>query len=319
MIKTLAEIAEIINKANSVLLFCHVKPDGDTLGSAAALALAIGKTGKTADVVCDGDLPKNLNAFSFFKGILKPEQVSKSYDLHIAVDVPTEALLGTAWGIYSAGKNKAIVDHHMSNERYADHVFISDEGATCVIIGELIKIMGVECDKDIAEALLIGIITDTGCFTHINTDSTTLDAAAKCIRCGADYKKTVYHCYLKQSKARATFFARVMSSMRFYLDDKLAVIVIKKDELAARGLTAEDTVGMVDFPLSVEGVEVAVSLLETKNELYRVSFRSSGKVNAHDIAGEFGGGGHIFASGCVVKGPLEEVIEKIVRATDVNM
>ena len=319
MISSLTDIAQIISKINSALIFCHVRPDGDTLGSAEALYLALKKKGLRCDIVCDGEIPDKFSFASSYNHILKPDEIKGNYDAHISVDVPTEALLGMSWGIYKAGKIRIAIDHHLSNELYAEYTHISDESANTVIIYELIKSLGVEIDKEIAQAILIGIITDTGCFTHLNADAKSLEVASKAIEAGADLHSIVYNSYLKQTKTRAYFFADVISKMRFYLNDRLAVIVIGKDILSSRGLKSDATEGMVDFPLSVGGVEVSVSLLETKNELYRVSFRSNGRVDVGKIAEEFGGGGHIFASGCVVKGPLEEVIEKIVRATDINM
>ena len=107
--------------------------------------------------------------------------------------------------------------------------------------------------------------------------------------------------------------------MRFYLQNKLALITIKADDLQSRGLTEDCTEGFVDYPLTIAGVEVSVSLLQTRNNLYRVSFRSRGNVDVNVIAGEFGGGGHRFASGCVVSGMYEEVVEKVVRAVDINI
>lgn len=319
MISSLNDIAQIISKVKSALIFCHVRPDGDTLGSAAALYLALKKKGLHCDIVCDGNIPDKFSFVSSFNNILKPDEIKENYDAHISVDVPTEALLGMSWGIYKAGKIKIAIDHHLSNELYAQYTHISDESANTVIIYELIESLGVEIDKEIAQAILIGIVTDTGNFTHLNADAKSLEIASKAIKAGADLHSIVYNSYLKQSKTRAFFFADVISKMRFYLNDRLAFIVIGKDMLSSRGLNDDVTEGMVDFPLSIDGVEVAVSLLETKNELYRVSFRSDGKVDVGKIAGEFGGGGHIFASGCVVKGPLEEVIERIVRAADINM
>ena len=165
---------------------------------------------------------------------------------------------------------------------------------------------------------MLGIVTDTGNFSHSNADCEALTYAGKMVAAGADLNKINFYMFKNQKKERARLFIDVMDKMRFYHNDKIALITITQELLAKNGVGNEVTEGFVDFPLSIEGVEVAFSLLETKKELYKISLRSKGKVNVNKVAGEFGGGGHIQASGCVISGPYEEVIEKLIRATEVN-
>lgn len=316
--KSLKNIAADILLCDSALIFCHTRPDGDTLGGAMALCLGLRQKGMRADVVCDGAVPQKYSYEPFFKEVLTPEKVISAYACHIAVDVASENMLGTAYGVFSSSKNTFCIDHHVSNTRYAREYFVRDCAANCLNIGELLTEAGV-CIKDkIAEALLLGLITDTGNFSQSNTSEEALIYAGKLVSLGADVHKINYYMFKNQTKARAKLHAEVMQKMRFFSGDKIAIITISKDDLNKSGAGSEQTEGFVDFPLSIEGVEVACSLLETKNELYKVSLRSKGKINVNAVAGEFGGGGHVLASGCVISGPYEEVVERLVRAIVIN-
>ena len=316
--RTLEEIAAKLLSFKSTLIFCHTRPDGDTLGSAAALCSGLESKGITCDIVCDGLVPAKYDYEPFFKRVLQPSQVKKSYECHVAVDVAGVNLLGYARNLFEANKNTLCIDHHVSNERYARDYYVRECAATCVLIAKLLEIMSVKFDKLIAETVLLGIVTDTGNFSHSNADREALITAGEMVGFGADLHKINYYMFKNQSKARAKLFSDVMGKMRFYENDKIAAIIIDKKSLEEAGAGSEVTEGFVDFPLSIEGVEVALSVLETKPNLYKISLRSKGKANVNAIASDFGGGGHILASGCVIAGPLEEVMEKLVRAVKVN-
>ncbi len=317
--KTLEQIANEFVNLKSALVFCHVRPDGDTLGSGVALCLAFRQKGINCDIVCDGEIPEKYRFIPITSQILKPEQVKTTAEGHISVDCPTEHFLGRAWGIYSASNKLYCIDHHLSNSRYTPNLYLEIQPSNAINVYSVIEKMNVEMNVEIANAILLGIVTDTGNFMHDSTNERALTVAGQLVKKGADLQKIVLNVYKSQSKERSRLYIETLDKMRFYLDDKLAILTVKKETLNKYNLNEESTEGMVDYPLTIDCVEVAVSLLQTKNELYRVSFRTKGKVNANAIASEFGGGGHTFASGCVVSGPYEEVIEKIIRAVDINL
>lgn len=317
--KTLKELSSEILGFRSILLFCHIRPDGDTLGSAVALCLALRQKGIKCDIICDGKILPKYCLNDTFLGILPVETQLERYDAHISVDIPGEHLFGRAWGIYSAGEKVYAIDHHLSNSRYTKNLWLEQLPANALLIYKLLIEMKVDFSKEIAESLLLGIITDTGNFMHNSTSAECLIVAGELLKYGANMQKIVDKVFKSQTKERSQLYLSVMSKMRFLLDSKLAIITISKQDLSKYGLEEDATEGFVDYPLTIEPVEVAVSLLEFKNELYRVSFRSRGKVNVNEVASEFGGGGHTMASGCVISGPYEEVIEKITRAVDINI
>lgn len=315
--KTLDYLAEKISAANSVLVFCHVRPDGDTLGSAFALGKALEKIGKKCGVVCDSEIPAKFDYMDFSKETMRPEAVREKYELHVAVDVASESLLGSAWGLFRTCPDRICIDHHASNERYVKDYYVEEVAATAVLVYELIGKLGVKIDESIAACVLLGIVTDTGCFVNPNTDARALAVASKAVESGADYGKIIYETR-KTSKNKTGLLSEVLSGIRYYFDGKVALICTSSELLSRYDLRSDGNEGFVDYPLRIGGVRVSVSLLEDKKNLYRVSFRSRGEVDVNAVAAEFGGGGHVNASGCVIRGLYEEVVERIVRAIEIN-
>jgi phosphoesterase RecJ-like protein len=180
-------------------------------------------------------------------------------------------------------------------------------------IAMLIEYMGAPFDKKMAEYLLLGLLTDSGNFAHDDVDEEAFLLAAKLVAAGADICHYNYQLFKKQSKARAALYAKTMDKIRYYHDNRFAVIVISKQNMELCGADQGMTEGFVDFPLNVDGVEVAASLLEVKKGQYKISLRSKIYADVNKIAGVYGGGGHIRAAGCVFEGPIERIESIIVE------
>ncbi len=315
--KTLEFLAGKIRKAKSVLIFCHVRPDGDTIGSAFALKYGLESLGIKGDVVCDSDYPSKLMFLPYASEVYKPEKVNKTYDLHIAVDVASENLLGGSWSVFRSNKNVMCIDHHLSNERYVEDYYVDTTASASMIVYKLLKILPVDIDVRMATGVLLGIVTDTHCFTNPNTDAETLKIASETLALGADYNKIVYETR-KVDMARAKLLGEMVQKAHTYFGGRLFIMVTTQEMLAKYGLKSDANEGFVEHPLLIAGVVASVSLLEDRRDFYRVSFRSRGAIDVNKVAREFGGGGHINASGCVIRGSYEEVIERILRAFDIN-
>lgn len=311
---TLKEIAAEIKKNKSVLIFSHARPDGDTLGSAMAVKTVLCALGIASEVVCASDIPDKYSIFPSFKTIKKPSEITKKYSAHLSVDISVESMFGDSYQLYAKNVNTFNIDHHVSNSRYAKYNYVEDRAACCEIIYEFLGYSGVKITPEIADYLALGIITDTGNFAHSNVTENTLDVSSKLVAYGARLHDITYQMFKNQTKTRALLFGRVISKIRFFLDDKLAIISILKEDFEATGTTQDVTEGFIDFPLSIEGVEVAVSIMQSKENTYKISFRSKGKVNVNEVASVFGGGGHILASGCMICGFYEDVKDKIIKA-----
>ena len=310
---TLEQIANRIKSAKSVLILSHTRPDGDACGSALALCYALQKIGVEAEVCIDSDIPSSLSFVDEVKLVSKAP--TKTYDLLVAVDCSDEQRLGVLSEEFYLAKRKKVdtvnIDHHVSNTRFAKYNFVRSCAANCINVSTLIAYLGASFDKKIAECLMLGLMTDSGNFSHDDVDEEVFLLAAELVKLGVDIRLFNYNLFKKQSKARAALFARVMSKIRYYHDDRFAVIVITGQAMAECGADQTMTEGFVDFPLNVESVEVAASLMEVKKGQYRISLRSKTYADVNKIAGVYGGGGHVRAAGCMLFGDVEEVLDKL--------
>ena len=310
---TIEEFSSALAPFGSALIFCHSRPDGDTLGCASALKAALVSLGKTADIVCDSFVPAKFGFLGFSGEVLRPGDVTRSYEAHVAVDCSVESMLGESYAVFRSCRNTFNIDHHVSNSRYAKYNYVAETAACCESVYRLILGFGVRIDEVIANRLLLGISTDTGHFSHNNVTADTMRIASELVASGADIHEISFRMYKNQPVERARLYAKVISGMRLYLEGKVAVISIFMRDLREFGATKDMTEGFIDFPLSVEGVEVAVSILESKENTYKISYRSKGRVDVNAVAAAFGGGGHKMASGSMLSGFYEDVKDRILR------
>lgn len=319
MNNTFDEIIEKFNTSNKIAVFCHARPDGDALGGALAITLMLKKLGKDACMCCE-DLPPLKFAFLDTMKEVNQQLPGGDYDLFVSVDCADINRMGVFSKRFSSFKKTTVnIDHHISNNGYAKLNYVRVCPASCEIITDLFMHAGYETDADIANLLMVGLTTDSGNFSHLDVTEDTFKKAAYLRACGADVNLINYNLFSRQTKARALLHGKVMSKMRFALEDKLAYIVITQQDLADCSADKSLTEGFVDFPLAIDGVEVAMSILEYKPNQYKASLRSKGKVDVNAIASSFGGGGHILASGCMLFGPLEEVVERLTYAVSVRL
>lgn len=319
MNNTLEEIISKLNSAKRVAIFCHARPDGDALGSGLALCLALQNAGKKAVMCCEDVPPERFHFLPSMKMVLQ-QLPQIDYDLFVSVDCADSTRMGIFSRRYNRFKKDTLnIDHHISNNGYGKLNYIIDCPASCEIMTDILVKGGFEITTEIADLLMLGMITDSGNFTHCDVTENTFKTAGYLRAKGADCNLINYNVNVRQPKGRALLYGRAMSKMRFALDNKLAIVVITEKDMAELGADKSLTEGFVDFPLTVDGVEVAISVMEYKAGQYKTSLRSKGKVNVSSIAATFGGGGHILASGCMLFGELEDVIERLTRAVSLNI
>ena len=312
MQNTLREIAEVIKKVKSATIFTHTRPDGDTLGSGVALYFALQQLGIQAEVCNEGDIPQK---FFYLAGVEKiVKQPTFDAEAFIAVDCADEKRLGLLEELFIRKGGRKItvnIDHHISNTCYAKYNYVRETCANCMNMTQLFSLLGVTLNKEIANALYMGLLTDSGNFTHSDVDGEAFRTASSISDAGADIVTANYEMFKRQSKARAALYGATMSDIRYLLEDKLAIIVTTREMLESCGAAASDTEGFVDFPLTVDGVDVCIAKLEVQFRQFKISLRSKGRVNVNAVAQVFGGGGHILASGCMIYGDAEEVIDRL--------
>ena len=313
MESTLKQIAERLRRAKNVAIFSHMNPDGDAFGSALALSCALENLGINTQVCVETDVPSNL---LFIDGLDKVTKApTGEYDLLVCVDCSDVQRLGALAEEFFLAKRKKIdtvnIDHHISDKGYAKYDFVQECSANCMNVAKLIEYMGAPFDKKTANYLLLGLLTDSGNFSHDDVQEETLLLAAKLVKAGADICSLNYQLFKKQPKARAKLHGKAMAGMRFYHDDRFAAIIITKAMMDECGADIGMTEGFVDFPLNVDGVEVAASILERKKGQYKISLRTKYYAKANQIAAVYGGGGHVRASGFMLFGDLEDVLDRL--------
>jgi len=308
---TIRQIADTIKGLKSAVIFTHVRPDGDTVGCAVALSRALSFLGIKNEMLNEGEIPERYGYLSG-KDEFK-RRPSFDAEAYILVDCSDETRLGGLSKFYQAGAGKHVtinIDHHIANTYFAQHNFVRERASNCENVAELIRTLGVKYDEDIANALMTGFVTDSGGFSHGDVDGDTFRAAALAMDGGADVALITYETMRRRSQAQTRFYLSVVSAVRYLLDGKLGVASVSQAQLEEYGLKPDATEGLVDFALTVDGVEVSVCLLEMKRGQYKASFRSR-SVDVNDVAAVFGGGGHVLASGCMLFGDLEEVVDRV--------
>ena len=185
-----------------------------------------------------------------------------------------------------------------------------DNASNCENVFALIQELGAVITEDVANYLGTGLVTDTGNFRHKSVTPNTFIVASTLKEAGADFNGIVYNNFNKQTKNRAKLFGMVMSKIRYFEQDRFALITITQADVEKAGATADQTEGFIDFIMGIDTVEIGASVMEIAKNKYKISFRSK-SANVNAVAGRFGGGGHVLASGCQISGEYEEVVDKV--------
>ena len=305
----LSQLAEKLKSQDSLALFCHIRPDGDCLGSALALCLALKSLGKKATVFCDDLIPERF-AFLPVTAQVK-NQLDGQYSAFVAVDCGDLTRLGNFANQFIEHKNTFNIDHHISNVHYAKCNYINCLPSNAQNVYDIICQLKVKITSEIANLLAMGIMTDTGNFRHKNVTPETFYTAGKLVELGADINTIYYHMFTAQSKNRAKLFGTVMQKIRYFHDGRFAIATVSLFDLENCSAKPDETEGFIDFVMGITGVEVGACILQIQENKFKISFRSK-SANVNAVASDFGGGGHVLASGCQIFGEYEEVVDKIV-------
>lgn len=307
---SIAHSAELLNRANHIILTAHIHPDGDALGSLLALNAYLSSQGKQVRMLLDDEIPRTFKFLADWEKIEKPDSSEIEADLLVVLDASDLERVGK---VRNAVKAPILnLDHHISNLKFADYWYVdSQAAATGEIIFKLLKAVPAAITADMATALFTAIATDCGFFRFANTSAETLRFASELVALGA--KPHIISEYL-DTKPLAVIAAlpKVLETLEI-LDcgqgRQIAALTLRQEILAD---LREDTEGFINYPRNIEGVEIAVMFKETDNSV-RVSLRSK-TVDVSKIALGFGGGGHARAAGCTVAEPLSKAKRLILEA-----
>lgn len=301
------QIAAILRRSRSVLIVCHVAPDGDCLGAALGLGLALERLGIRAIVGSADGVPEPFRTLPRAAQIVMVPPAD-GFDVGAAMECSTLERAGTFAGALSAAGTLINIDHHLSNAGYG-HVVYWDTSAAAVgeQVSEIIRALGVSMDAEIAQCLLTAIVTDTGSFRFPNTTAHTLRLAGDLVDAGASVHAVVERVYETKTLAGTRLQGIALSRLQMSSDGRIAWAAVTPEMLAATGALPEETAGIVGSIRQIRGVQVAL-LFEVTAEGVRVGIRSRDSARSNVIAETLGGGGHRGAAGFTRAGSLDDVI-----------
>ncbi len=307
---TRIECAQWLLDRDHFVILTHRKPDGDTLGSSAALCRGLRSLGKTAHILENSEVTP-LYA-PLLEGLTK--SAPEEGDLLIAVDVAADTMLPKAFE-HLKNSIDLRIDHHGSGREYTPNEYVEPQSAACAeIIWELLLDLGVEPDKEMAEAVYVGVATDTGCFRYANTNAHTFDVAADCVATGAEIFEWNRQLFDTNSLAKLRLQAWVVDHFKLLCDGKIALCALPDTVEEELGVSEDDMNNISGFLRSIEGVCVAALLRVSGPENTKVSVRSIPGYNAASICEQFGGGGHAGAAGCSIREPLDKAAQIMEQA-----
>ena len=282
----------------------HQRPDGDAIGSSVAMALALRRLSKDAQVVMEAPAPHYLQPFPAVDEILITAQVHDAVDGAIIMECSALSRTGVAGLERSPVLN---IDHHVGNSGYGTINWLDESAAACTeMVFTLIERLGVPLTADIATHIYLGLLTDTGSFHFSHISARSFEIARRCVEAGVDPQWVARTHYDSSTLGRVRIFGHVVNGMRLTDSGRVALLTVTDADLAASGATLEDTEGIINFPLTVKDIQAVAFFKQADNGQWRVSMRSKGRIDVGAIARAYGGGGHNNASGCTVSGPLPQ-------------
>jgi phosphoesterase RecJ-like protein len=309
------EIIDSIRKGKSFLITAHIRLDGDALGSELALYLLLRDLGKKAVVYNQDNTPAHYRFLPAEQSIVHELGDIEQYDSAFILDCSELERVGDQAEKIGRIKKLINIDHHISNGGFSKiRMLDAQASSTGELLFRLMQEMRYPMTKDICTNLYAAIITDTGGFRYSNTRRETFLAAGSLVENGADPQWISEHIYESDPPAKLRLLAKTMETMSLDLDRKIGSLVVTRALLEETGASVELTDGFVDIPRSVSGIEIAVLYTEMDGNYFKLSMRSKGKVNVEKIARKFGGGGHVNAAACRIKGNIETIKLKIQEA-----
>lgn len=308
---TVSETAKWIAERDTFIVVTHRRPDGDTLGCAAALVMGMRAAGKTAFIMENSEI---TNRYMKYVGeYFEPEGYVPSHI--VSVDIASPDMFPKGKEQKLNGKVELCIDHHASNTYYADKTCIDPTCAACgELVYDILLALNGQIDKKIAKQLYIAVSTDTGCFSYGNTTARTLRCAADFAEAGAPIEKLNKDIFRTKTKNRIALEGHVYSHIEYFCDSRIAVVPLSGELLDKCGVDENDLEDIASIPGIIDGVEAGMIIRELSDGKTKVSLRSGNIVNSSEICEKFGGGGHAMAAGCTLDMTLSETKRAFVEA-----
>lgn len=310
---TTKEAAALLRQKDRILILTHRRPDGDTVGCAAALCQALRQLGKTAFLLKNPDITEVNSVYA------EPYWAAENFepDFVVSVDIAAKSLFFPAAEAYFDRIGLA-VDHHPSFEGFGEVQCVDASRAACgEIVYEICRELG-EITPEVALPLYVAVATDTGCFVYANTTANTHRVAAELLETGIDYFTVNKRHFRTKTRKRIAIEAELMGGAEFFHEGRGVFLAVPLSMMERIGATENDLEDISSLAGIIEGVDCGAVLRELKSGEWKLSLRTgaNGRVNATQACQLLGGGGHAMAAGATLQGSLEQVKEQILSAVD---
>lgn len=306
------QVIKNLKENNNILIITHANPDGDTVGSGFALSLALKKLGKRSYVINNDIYPEKF-------GYMTSLQDQKAFDCDyiVSVDVAAKQRLGKKLLEHFENKIDLAIDHHATHDEFAKQTYVeSDSASNCEIIFKIIKALGIDIDRDIANCLYTGVSTDTGCFKYSSVTPQTHMVAAELIECGAMHSKINETMFDTKKLSYLFLESQCLKNMQILYDGKVCIFEITREMSRETGCDESEFGAIVALSRQIEGVAIGVTFKERSSGKIDVSVRTNEEFDASRLCMHFGGGGHARAAGCSFECTLDEAQEQVKSAIE---
>ena len=308
-------IAGMIRDAQTIAVCSHVNPDGDTLGCAAAMRLALTRLGKRVSMFCDGKVPDQLSFLPGIQEMKMPGENEGPFDLMLAVDVSDPKRLGKCSELIGKSSRTAQIDHHPTNPLFTEENWVDGNApAACLLIREMLSTLGVGLDPDLAVCLYTGVSTDTGNFAFAATNAECFNLMSELMAQQLPIAKLNRILFRERAMPQVLLLGKALSSLKYYENGKIAVMKLTREDFRVCGALAEHADTLVNFGLDTVGTRMALLAREDENQAIKFSLRAKEPDSINDVAQSFGGGGHPQAAGITMHGSLEETVLQVLEA-----
>jgi phosphoesterase RecJ-like protein len=300
-------ILEILEQGRRFLVTSHARPDGDAVGSMLACGAMLQQLGKQADIVSNDRVPLIYTCLPGASQVRCISQMEGDYDAVIVLECDGLERTGIA-GL--EGQRIINIDHHATGHDFGDVNWIDRKAcAVAEMVYELALAAGARITPDIATCIYAAVLTDTGSFCYGNTDEHTFELARELVLHGANPKAIAQDIYFCNPTSKILLLGSALSNLK--REGRIAWMWVTHNDMVRANAAEEDCEGIVNYGISIAGVEVAAFLRELPDHRVRVSLRSKGQIDVAQAAEHFGGGGHKNASGCTLPGPLHAAADRI--------
>lgn len=305
-----SEIKEFIAEGSNILITAHIAPDGDAIGSVLAMEDMLGQLGVRSTIVIDDQLPERYQFLKGFEKISHPDNVDirHKFEKVIVLDSGTMQRIGKVNNLLSSNAKILAIDHHITKDYYGDVNLIRvDAAATCEILYDICVALNLDISDQIAYAVFVGILTDTGRFRFSNVTEHSYEICAEMIRRGVNGNWVNEAIYFNIPHLSMQTLGFVLNNIELYFDGLVVMMFLPQDKLK------NEIEGLVEYGTTIKGVGLSVLISEHSDVKSKVSLRSRCRIDVREIANKFGGGGHQKAAGFTWNGEYKDIKRRLIE------